>query len=188
MHLWSLGREAMSLRLSRLPLRPVRPRRPSYHPQSPDESTPPPPAEEETTTATPGWWGNPDPTVIHDAPLLPANEHRLMIPAGVSKRDPGTRTPISLSTPVPVPKVLPRGKKRIYPPTLTGVRHVSHWRMSALDLNARVRNDLRRWNVGRAQRGQAAETDAEFYAARSLPVASVTALHTGDWRLAITYA
>jgi len=71
----------------------------------PDESTPPSPrAEEEITTTPPGWRGNPDPTVVHDAPLLPANEHRLMIPAGVSKRDPGTPTPISLST---VPKVLP---------------------------------------------------------------------------------
>ena len=74
-----------------------------------DETTPPPrPGEEiETTTTPPGWRGNPDPAVIHDAPRLPANEHRVAIPAGVSKEDPGTPTPLCLSRPVPVPRVLP---------------------------------------------------------------------------------
>jgi len=82
-----------------------------------DESTPPPPpvlpSEGEgatmTTTMTtpPEWRGNPDPAVVYDAPLLPANEHRVMIPAGVSKQDPGTPTPLALSGPVPVPKALP---------------------------------------------------------------------------------
>ncbi|KAH9988202.1 hypothetical protein BJV77DRAFT_1061460 [Russula vinacea] len=89
---------------------------PVLHPA--DESTPPPPpvpsseGEETTMTTTtmttpPEWRGNPDPAVVYDAPLLPANEHRVMIPAGVSKRDPGTPTPIALSGPVPVPKALP---------------------------------------------------------------------------------
>lgn len=88
-----------------------------------DESTPPPPSmllsegEEATitmatmattaTTTPPDWRGNPDPAVVYDAPLLPANEHLVMIPAGVSKRDPGTPTPLALSGPVPVPKALP---------------------------------------------------------------------------------
>jgi tRNA-dihydrouridine synthase 2 len=85
-----------------------------------DESTPPPPpvppSEGEETTSTtattmtttpPEWRGNPDPAVVYDAPLLPANEHRVMIPAGVSKQDPGTPTPIALSGPAPVPKTLP---------------------------------------------------------------------------------
>ncbi|KAH9973358.1 tRNA-dihydrouridine synthase 2 [Lactifluus volemus] len=73
-----------------------------------DFLTPPPPSVlplaelTTTTTITPsGWRGNPDPTVIYDAPLLPANEHRMTIPAGVSKQDPGTPTPIPLSGPVP---------------------------------------------------------------------------------------
>jgi tRNA-dihydrouridine synthase 2 len=75
-----------------------------------DETTPPPPPSEEdteTTTTPPGWRGNPDPTVVHDAPLLPANEHRIMILADVSKQDPGTPTPLAVSRPVPVPNVLP---------------------------------------------------------------------------------
>jgi len=74
-----------------------------------DEATSPPrPGEEtETTTTPPGWRGNPDPAVIHGAPLLPANEHRVTIPAGVSKEDPGTPTPLSLSRAVPIPKGLP---------------------------------------------------------------------------------
>ena len=86
-----------------------------------DESTPPPPStllsegEEATmtmvTTSTmttpPDWRGNPDPAVVYDAPLLPVNERLVMIPAGVSKQDPGTPTPLALSGPVPVPKALP---------------------------------------------------------------------------------
>lgn len=62
-----------------------------------------------TTTATttpPDWRGNPDPAVIYDAPLFPANERLATIPAGVSKQDPGTPTPLALSGPVPVPKAL----------------------------------------------------------------------------------
>ena len=74
-----------------------------------DLVTPPPPAPSEdvttTTTTPPGWRGNPDPAVVYDAPLLPANEHRMTIPAGVSKQDPGTPTPLALSGPVPT--VLP---------------------------------------------------------------------------------
>lgn len=85
-----------------------------------DESTPPPPSmllsEGEgatmtmattATTTPPDWRGNPDPAVVYDAPLLPANEQLVMIPAGVSKQDPGTPTPLTLSGPVPVPKALP---------------------------------------------------------------------------------
>jgi hypothetical protein len=79
-----------------------------------DESTPPPPVllsdRKGTTTTTvtpPEWRGNPDPAVVYDAPLLPTNEHRVMIPAGVSKQDPGTPTPLALSGTVPVPKTLP---------------------------------------------------------------------------------
>jgi hypothetical protein len=72
---------------------------------TPPPSVPPRALSEDvttTTTITPsGWRGNPDPTVVHDAPLLPANEHRMTIPAGVSKQDPGTPTPIALSGPVP---------------------------------------------------------------------------------------
>ncbi|KAI0279417.1 hypothetical protein BGY98DRAFT_1145896 [Russula aff. rugulosa BPL654] len=83
-----------------------------------DESTPPPlsmllsEGEEATmttmtTTTPPDWRGNPDPAVVYDAPLLPTNERLVMIPAGVSKQDPGTPTPLALSGPVPVPKPLP---------------------------------------------------------------------------------
>lgn len=79
-----------------------------------DESTPSPPVllsdRKGTTTTTvtpPEWRGNPDPAVVYDAPLLPTNEHRVMIPAGVSKQDPGTPTPLALSGTVPVPKTLP---------------------------------------------------------------------------------
>ena len=89
-----------------------------------EESTPPPSSKlqsegEETmtmtmttmattaTTTPPDWRGNPDPAVVYDAPLLPANEKLVMIPAGVSKQDPGTPTPLALSGPVPVPKALP---------------------------------------------------------------------------------
>jgi len=84
-----------------------------------DEGTTPPPSmllsvgEEATTmiattatTTPPDWRGNPDPSVVYDAPLLPANEQLAMIPAGVSKQDPGTPTPLALSGPVPVPKAL----------------------------------------------------------------------------------
>ncbi|KAI9510786.1 hypothetical protein F5148DRAFT_1176466 [Russula earlei] len=66
-----------------------------------DESTPSPP-EEDTTTTPSGWRGNPDPAVVYEAPLLPANECRLMVPAGVSRQDPGTPTPITFSTAVPL--------------------------------------------------------------------------------------
>jgi len=72
-----------------------------------DECTPPPLPDEQTVMTPPEWRGNPDPAAVHDAPLLPANEHRIMIPAGVSKRDPGTPTPLALAGPVPAPKVLP---------------------------------------------------------------------------------
>ncbi|KAI0275475.1 hypothetical protein BC834DRAFT_947463 [Gloeopeniophorella convolvens] len=54
-----------------------------------------PPLDENVTP--PGWRGNPDPEVVYNAPLLPANEHRIAIPAGVSKQDPGTPTPSGLS-------------------------------------------------------------------------------------------
>ena len=60
-----------------------------------------------TTTTPPDWRGNPDPAVVYDAPLLPTNERLVVIPAGVSKQDPGTPTPLALSGPVPVPKPLP---------------------------------------------------------------------------------
>ena len=60
-----------------------------------------------TTTTPPDWRGNPVPAVVYDAPLLPSNEQRVMIPAGVSKQDPGTPTPLALSGPVPVPRALP---------------------------------------------------------------------------------
>jgi hypothetical protein len=60
------------------------------------------------TTTPPDWRGNPDPAAVYDAPLLPANERLVMIPAGVSKQDPGTPTPLALSSgPLPVPKALP---------------------------------------------------------------------------------
>lgn len=86
-----------------------------------DESTPPPlsmllsegegatttTATTTTTTTPPDWRGNPDPAVVYGAPLLPANERLVMIPAGVSKQDPGTPTPLALSGPVPVAKALP---------------------------------------------------------------------------------
>jgi tRNA-dihydrouridine synthase 2 len=51
---------------------------------------------EDIVSTPPGWRGNPDPTVVHDAPLLPANERRIPVPAGISKRDPGTPTPLAL--------------------------------------------------------------------------------------------
>jgi hypothetical protein len=81
-----------------------------------DELTPPPSTSPQappkdmatmatTTTTPPEWRGNPDPAAVYDAPLLPANEHRITIPAGVSKQDPGTPTPLALSGPVPT--VLP---------------------------------------------------------------------------------
>lgn len=76
-----------------------------------DESTPPSSEGDQTTMTmtmtTPPWRGNPDPTVVYNAPLLPANEQRIMIPAGVSKQDPGTPTPLALSGPIPVPNILP---------------------------------------------------------------------------------
>ncbi|KAI0294696.1 hypothetical protein B0F90DRAFT_1670397 [Multifurca ochricompacta] len=65
--------------------------------------------DEISTTITPsGWRGNPDPTVVNDAPFLPANEHRIHIPAGVSKQDPGTPTPHRLSGGGPPPLPLCR--------------------------------------------------------------------------------
>jgi tRNA-dihydrouridine synthase 2 len=48
---------------------------------------------EEIVSTPPGWRGNPDPAVT---PLLPANERRTPVPAGISKRDPGTPTPLDL--------------------------------------------------------------------------------------------
>ncbi|KAH9984062.1 hypothetical protein BJV74DRAFT_878791 [Russula compacta] len=77
--------------------------------QSKSTLPPLPPEPEGETTTPPEWRGNPDPAVVHDAPLLPANEHRITIPAGVSKQDPGTPTPLALSErPVPlVPQVHP---------------------------------------------------------------------------------
>ena len=69
-------------------------------------SSPPPPPKscEETISTPPGWRGNPDPAVVHDAPLLPPNEHRIPVPAGISKRDPGTPTPLTLPLrPEPAP-------------------------------------------------------------------------------------
>ena len=82
-----------------------------------EENTPPLPStllfegEEATmamaTTTPPDWRGNPDPAAVYDTPLLPAHEQRVPIPAGVSKQDPGTPTPLALSGPVPVPKALP---------------------------------------------------------------------------------
>ncbi|KAN0136043.1 hypothetical protein V8E53_006204 [Lactarius tabidus] len=44
----------------------------------------------------PGWHGNSDPAVVHGAPLLPTNERRIPVPAGIPKRDPGTPTPFAL--------------------------------------------------------------------------------------------
>jgi len=72
-----------------------------------DLNTPPPEEATEAKITPQGWRGNPDPAAVHDAPLLPANENRIMIPAGVSKQDPGTPTPLALSGPVPVSKALP---------------------------------------------------------------------------------
>ncbi|KAF8257125.1 hypothetical protein EI94DRAFT_1760534 [Lactarius quietus] len=37
----------------------------------------PPKSYEEIVSTPPGWRGNPDPAVIHDAPLLPTNERRI---------------------------------------------------------------------------------------------------------------
>ena len=51
---------------------------------------------EDIVSTPPGWRGNPDPAVVHDAPLLPTNERRIPVPAGISKRDPGTPTPLAL--------------------------------------------------------------------------------------------
>ena len=51
---------------------------------------------EEIVSTPPGWRGNPDPAVVHDAPLLPTNERRIPVPAGISKRDSGTPTPFRL--------------------------------------------------------------------------------------------
>ena len=72
-----------------------------------DQNTPPPEEGTEETITPPGWRGNPDPAVVHDAPLLPANENRIVVPVGVSKQDPGTPTPLALSGPVLVSEVLP---------------------------------------------------------------------------------
>ncbi|KAH9019096.1 hypothetical protein EDB84DRAFT_1275961 [Lactarius hengduanensis] len=70
----------------------------------PPASQLPPKSSEETVSTPPGWRGNPDPAVVHDAPLLPANEHRILVPAGISKRDPGTPTPLALPPrPEPAP-------------------------------------------------------------------------------------
>jgi hypothetical protein len=70
-------------------------------PASDHGSISPPPAllpksSEEIVSTPPGWRGNPDPEVVHDAPFLPTNERRIPIPAGISKRDPGTPTPLAL--------------------------------------------------------------------------------------------
>ncbi len=79
-----------------------------------DESTPPSSEGDQTTMTmttmtmtTPPRRGNPDPAVVYNAPLLPTNEQRVMIPAGVSKQNPGTPTPLALSGPILVPKALP---------------------------------------------------------------------------------
>ncbi|KAF8256780.1 hypothetical protein EI94DRAFT_1774852 [Lactarius quietus] len=77
---------------------------PILHPATDDDtiSSPPsasqlPPRSCEGIVGTPtGWRGNPDPAVVHDAPLLPANERRIPVPAGILKRDPGTPTPLAL--------------------------------------------------------------------------------------------
>jgi tRNA-dihydrouridine synthase 2 len=70
-------------------------------PASDDGSISPPPALplkscEEIVSTPPGWRGNPDPAVVHGAPLLPTNERRIPVPAGISKRDSGTPTPLAL--------------------------------------------------------------------------------------------
>ncbi|THH13675.1 hypothetical protein EW146_g6566 [Bondarzewia mesenterica] len=46
----------------------------------------------------PEWRGNPEPAVVHGAPLAPSNEKRTAVPASVSGRDETTPTPL------PVPK------------------------------------------------------------------------------------
>ena len=65
-------------------------------------SSPPPASQllstkscEEIVSTPPGWRRNPDPAVVYDAPLL-ANKRRIQVPAGISKRDPGTPTPLAL--------------------------------------------------------------------------------------------
>ena len=73
---------------------------------SPPPASLPPKSCEETMSTPPGWRGNPDPAVVHDAPLLPANERRIPVPAGISKRDPGTPTPLALP-PRPEPASAP---------------------------------------------------------------------------------
>ncbi|KAI0063677.1 FMN-linked oxidoreductase [Artomyces pyxidatus] len=45
-----------------------------------------------TTVTPPGWRGNPEPALVFDAPLLPA-EGRVPVPAGVSGHDASTPTP-----------------------------------------------------------------------------------------------
>ena len=50
---------------------------------------------EEIVSTPPGWRRNPDLAVVYDAPLL-ANKRRIPVPAGISKRDPGTPTPLAL--------------------------------------------------------------------------------------------
>jgi hypothetical protein len=62
---------------------------------SPPPALPPMPCEGIASTP-PGWRGNLDPTLVHYAPLLPTNERCIPVLAGISKRDPGTPTPLSL--------------------------------------------------------------------------------------------
>ncbi|KAF8260961.1 hypothetical protein EI94DRAFT_1811019 [Lactarius quietus] len=63
---------------------------------APPASQLPPKSCEEIVSTPPRWRGNHDPAVIHDAPLLPANDRRIPAPASISKRDPGTPTPLAL--------------------------------------------------------------------------------------------
>ena len=51
---------------------------------------------EKIVSTPPGWRGNPDPKVVHNATVLPTNERRIPEPAGISKRDPRTLTLLAL--------------------------------------------------------------------------------------------
>ncbi|KAI0053475.1 FMN-linked oxidoreductase [Auriscalpium vulgare] len=84
--------EAIARRASGPPLVMPAELAPSAHATTPDAEP-----EQPRVLDTPAEWrGNPDRSVVHDAPLLPTNERRATVPAGVSGHDEATPTPAPL--------------------------------------------------------------------------------------------
>ncbi|KAA1478065.1 FMN-linked oxidoreductase [Dentipellis sp. KUC8613] len=83
-----------------LPAEDFTPPAPSSQAESDIASTPAPSSQNAAkpdTKTPPDWRGNPEPAVVHDAPLGPVNERRRLVPSGVTRQDAATPTP----TPMP---------------------------------------------------------------------------------------